>query len=268
VIFLKKLYTPIVFIQILKGFLSLVNISLIVSCSTPFPRVGVGYSPQILFERTCQRGGAGVESVQGWVTIKANVPDFFGQFSAAIFASASRQSLQLELTNLLGGTEAYIRIQGDRYQVMRASRLQAEGRSTWNQIPLHWIRDLFLGKVPCPSLSDTPSASSQTQMTMHQGSDGELILLVSKSGVVQERFTFYFELYQKQPWPQFLHWEQLKPVPVTLDLKWSSPDEKTGSSKRWEVQSAQGKIQVRWTQQTILNAGVPDQSALARQEGL
>ncbi|HAR41980.1 MAG TPA: hypothetical protein DCS07_05010, partial [Bdellovibrionales bacterium] len=70
-------------------------------------------SPRILIEEACGKAapGARVESLKGSVWLKAQSKEAAGQFPATLEVKRSGTVL-MEVTNLVGGVEAVIRVEG------------------------------------------------------------------------------------------------------------------------------------------------------------
>src|SRR5689334_17219323 len=126
---------------------SLLIIPLLIGCATA-PRVEKTIPAQELFNSACEPGKA-ITSVQGTVWLKTDSKEVTGQFAANVIASVPNQ-LKIEVTNILGGTEALISVHDNHYEVTSTSgkkEKKDEGFGSWGGIPLVWASNLFLGKV-------------------------------------------------------------------------------------------------------------------------
>src|SRR4051812_22174941 len=74
-----------------------------------------GMDPKVLLADAC-RPGSEIKSIKGTVWLKAASKDASGQFPAYVLAK-DPDSLRLEVTNLVGGTEAVITVDGQKYRI-------------------------------------------------------------------------------------------------------------------------------------------------------
>jgi hypothetical protein len=198
--------------------------------------------PKLLIGQACAPG-RDIQSVQGSVWLKAKSKDASGQFPATV-AVKTPNSLKMEVTNLIGGTEAIISIDGKSYRIDMPSRKDktiADSSGYWAGIPLRWATDLFLGKIPCP----TEAALSQAKLSATP--EGDLVVDVP-AGLEKEaeRFTYRFRTYAGKPWPESLHWQRLGTVPVNVEMTFDDPEDHTDSPRKWEAKSDRGEVKVRW----------------------
>lgn len=205
-------------------------------CSTPAP-VKRSESPAQLFASACQIGRAN-NSVQGHLWLKATSKEFSGQFPADVNVKAPDQ-LKLEISNVLGGTEAVIRVDGESYEVFSGNvnpQKKMQGYGSWGGIPLRWATDLFLGKIPCPE--------TQQGWKLSLDQDEQLVVAKVEKGVFgKERFTYRFRDIKGKPWPEFLLWER---AGDKVEFKFDDPESEGFSPKKWEAKSMLGHVKVRW----------------------
>ena len=146
-----------------------------------------GYNAQDLFRYACTPG-KDVTSAKGHLWIKALSKEASGQFPADAIATSPDQ-LKLEITNILGGTEALILVDGDHYEIKGGKgqkETKEQGYGSWGGIPLRWAATLFLGKIPCPD--------PDKKWKMSTSLDGDLV--VESGGpeaFAPERFTYSFQ---------------------------------------------------------------------------
>jgi hypothetical protein len=228
-------------------FLLLLHASLFfLGCATPRP-ASHEESPEKLYSQICEIG-APIRSVQGTTLIKTHSKEVSGQFPANVIA-ISPDRLRLEVTNFLGGTEALITVEQGRYEVtgVRGKSNQSEvGYGTWGGIPLRWATDLFLGKVPCPSLTSASKLSLSPE--------GELIILVaeeSNSGTSSQKFVYKLVRRDHRLWPEALLWEQQRPTTLKVEFKFDDPEQSTLSPKRWEATSSKGNVKIKWRDRNV-----------------
>ena len=189
-------------------------------------------SAQELLEQTCSIGES-LPHVKGGVWIKAKARDEKGQFPAQVKVLGS-SDLDMEVTNLLGGSEAFIRIRGERMSIELPSRPQDNTltQGSWAGIPLRWAPRLFLGAVPCP----TPAERSGIQA--ERGKD--TLRFQTKSG---ETYEFSFEEWMKLEWPRKLHWTK---EGKSVDFEFENPEPHTRSPLVWSALSDDGEVKVLW----------------------
>ena len=189
-----------------------------------------------LRQRACGLGEA-TQEVKGSVWMNAKSADSSGQFPAEVMVTPG--SLRMEVTNLVGGREALITVDGARYSIEREGKVQ-KGRKSWGGIPLRWANVLFLGRVPCPELSTRGVDSEKLQLTP----EGELVI----ETINQERFIYRFRSWAGAPWPEFVRWESgaRSDKALAVEFEFSEPEDKTGAAKIWSAKSAQGEVKVRW----------------------
>lgn len=199
--------------------------------------------PRYLLSHACSPG-VKVKSAHGAILLKAHSPDASGQFPAQVVATAP-DHLLIEVTNLLGGSEATIAVDGGRYRVtIPHGKSSEEGSDSWGGIPLEWATDLFLGRIPCP-----PSFSTESDLGVV---NGELIAKVPASlGRDAEVFRYRFRNWAGSPWPEALHWERKGGLPAQVDFVFEDPEDKTRSPRRWEARSQRGEVKVRWRERSI-----------------
>jgi hypothetical protein len=204
---------------------------------------GAGEAPaelKTLLDAACSPGTS-VASMRGSVWLKAKSSEASGQFPAGVEATDPGKLL-LEITNLVGGTEARIRVDDRHYriEVPGKPRQDREGWGAWGGIPLEWATELFIGRVPCPPASDRAEA----RLSM----SGEDLVVETPHSLEREaeKFVFGFRKWGGQPWPERLRWERAGAMPLVVEFKFDDPDDATHSPRRWEAKSAQGEVKVRW----------------------
>ncbi len=201
--------------------------------------------PELLLNEVCKQG-ADVQEVRGSVWLKAKSLEASGQFPATVVAKAPDQ-LQLEVTNLLGGTEATIKISGNQFSIdipHKKSR-PAQETGSWGGIPLRWALDLFLGRIPCPKTSQI-----KPKLLTHSEKD-ELSV-----ETLDEKFIYHFKNWGNSPWVDSLRWEKSGSVPMKVEFHFESPLDAQGgtdsSAGKWEAKSTRGEVRVRWKDRTAI----------------
>ena len=180
-------------------------------------------------------------SIKGSVWMRVKSKEASGQFPAAVLADGAGK-LKMEVTNLLGGTEAVITVDGTHYliQVPNKPERKEEGYGYWGGIPLQWAADTFVGYLPCP-------AGGVTGAKIGMGTDEDLIVqTVSSLGREPERFVYHFREREGKPWVDSLQWERMGALKSSVEFKFYDPNEETGIPQKWEARSSQGEVKVLW----------------------
>lgn len=204
-------------------------------------------NPQTLLEQAC-RPGQGLQAVNGSAWVKAKSKEASGQFPAEVSVKAPDQ-LKMEVTNLIGATQALITVNGSNYKILVPSKngqsqKQYEGNGYWGGIPLKWATDLFMGKIPCPA-SD---ARSGAKLSVNE--DGSLVAEVGNT-TNAEKYTYKFRNWEGTPWAESLHYEKIADSKLVVDFKFDQPEDKTRSPKTWEAISSRGEVKLRWKDRTL-----------------
>lgn len=204
------------------------------------------YPAETLLQAACNPG-TDTRSVQGSVWLKAKSKEASGQFPAMVVAETPA-TLKLEVTNLVGGPEALIEINGNHYSIKETGRKardkeqprSEEGYGSWAGIPLQWATELFLGRIPCPR--DRASI-----ITMGVNKDGDLTVSTRPSlAGDSELFEYHYRQWNDQPWPEALHWERKGAFATSVDFTFDDPEKGTGSPRKWQAKSPRGEVKVRW----------------------
>lgn len=211
----------------------------VISCSHAPPRRTL--DAQELLAHVCSVGRE-TKSVKGTVWMKVKSKEASGQFPAAIDAEAPG-TLRLEVTNLVGGTEAIITIRDQKYQIEVPDKAKrtASGYGSWAGIPLTWATDLFLGYIPCPI-----GTGSKVKKLSVNG-DGMLVAETNASiSGAEEVFTYTFGEAEEKPWPKALHWERKGNFGAIVEFQFEDPDKKSLSPQKWEARSSFGQVKIKW----------------------
>jgi len=171
-----------------------------------------------------------------------------GRFPALVNATYPDQ-LQMEVQNLFGGSEAFIRVHGNSYDVRDAKKQETReaGVENWRGIPLEWAPLLFVGRIPCPPEDVLKGAQ------LSVGGEGDLTILTKGTAArAPETFVYQFKVWNGQPWPEQLHWEKRSvSQALAVDFRFDDPEEDTGSPKKWEARSSRGEVKVRWRDREV-----------------
>lgn len=208
-------------------------------------------SPRATLKRICSIGST-ARAVQGAVWIKATSKEASGRFPGQVRvtseAGSNPSSLRLEATNLLGGVEAVITIEGKKYTITIPGHPEQteKGVQAWAGIPLEWATDLFLGKIPCPESVALSEADVQFD------SLGKLLVRTA-STLAGDRQTFAYQLKREGAyfWPESLHWEKQGIAPAAVDFLFFEPEDRTQSPLRWEAKSTFGEVKLRWKDRDV-----------------
>ncbi len=205
-----------------------------------------------LLDRTCGKTapGAGVSELTGSVWMKANSPEASGQFPATLKVSGDER-IDMEITNLVGGPVASIRVDGGKYEIRAHGKgkggkdLVQKGADTWGGIPLRWAPALFLGRVPCPS--DAQRASAKLRV------DEKGSLVIDAEG---ESYVYGYRSWAGSPWPEKLTWRRTasggaKNEATEVAFEFDQPDGKSNVAKKWEARSSRGEVKVRWKDRDV-----------------
>lgn len=201
-----------------------------------------GVDPRVVFKKICSLG-RDIKTQKGSVWMQVRSPETQGQFPASVQADDPSR-LQMEVTNLFGGVEALIKVDGNQYQVdvPKQKNKNQTGAYSWGGIPLEWATELFLGRIPCPRKRAAEEVSTQLM------DSGELRVedLTGGEQNLKEIYSYQFRNWAGSFWPQRLHWERASKIPIYIDFKFDQPDSVTGVPTRWEARSAWGEVKVRW----------------------
>lgn len=190
--------------------------------------------------------------VDGVVSMKVKSPESSGQFPADVAADATGK-LRMEITNLIGGTEAIISVDQGHYKIEIPGKPEQteKGSGVWGGIPLRWAPDLFLGRIPCPKGPNAPQNSPKiaTQSLVKPGT----VKLVTEGGIHgdPETYLYQWNLKAPAPFPESLIWERSGQFGQKVEFKFEEFDPESQGPKKWEAKSNQGEVKVRWKSRKI-----------------
>ncbi|OFZ18321.1 MAG: hypothetical protein A2X94_12250 [Bdellovibrionales bacterium GWB1_55_8] len=211
-----------------------------------------GADPRGLLTQVCGASAPGsqINKVKGSAWLKASSKEASGRFPAQVLAEMP-DKLVLEVMNLIGGTEALIKVEGRRYKIeipaqKNRKQQKQEGYHSWGGIPLQFATELFLGRIPCPPVAAFADAQVST-------SQADELLVETKPSLEREAeiFRYSFRAWEGRPWVKALHWEKKGTAPSVIDFQFDSPEEGTASPQRWEAKSAVGEVSVRWRERKV-----------------
>ncbi len=208
------------------------------------------FSSGELFEAACSGGyssGKKTEKVTGSIWAKIESPELSGQFPATVLALSSGE-LALEVTNLIGAPQAWVKIKNKKIEM----KLTAENQKAWKNssqqlnlggLPLEFAPGLFLGRVPCPSFL----GNSGLRMSVIGRKDLEVIETDSKTGK-KNKYLYEFDSFEGRPWVSNLIYDGFlrSGQDLRVEFKFESPTAPDRSPRRWSASSKRGKIDVRW----------------------
>lgn len=168
--------------------------------------------------------------------MKVSSDDARGQFPANVLVQDPQQ-LDLEITNLLGGTEATVTVRGDKYRVVKGGKESRswQGTGTWGGIPLRWASELFLGRFPCPA----PQEQAKARVSI----EGDDQLRVD---VGSETYVYSVKEWSGKMWAFELEWMTKGSPGGDLKFEFAEPEDVTGSPLDWTAKSSKGEVRVRW----------------------
>jgi hypothetical protein len=199
------------------------------------------------FQEICSTPLAWKE-VRGSLWMKIDSTKESAQFPAQ-FRAVAPGTVQMEVTNLVGGAMASLSIEGGTYRLRYndATLAPQVGRGSWEGIPLQWAADLFLGKMPCPVLSG-PDRALKVELSESRDESHDLIArAVYQQGAKNsvEIFRYRTKQWGGKPWVEKLDWG-LERRPVQVSFEFEDPSEK-GPPNKWTAQSPQGLVKLRFS---------------------
>ncbi len=188
-------------------------------------------------------------TVVGSIWTKMKSTEMSGQFPATVRVDYP-QRLAVEVTNLIGSPQAWLKMEQGRVE-LRYSEANAKEygkpptlQSTLGGLPLEYAPRLFAGGVPCP-----PNLSHfQTHARARVDGELELDSLDRRTGV-RTVFRYRFDRYQGKPWVKEI---EIEAHAKKVTIQRSDPSGEDGAPRRWSASSDRGEIQVRWKDRSIL----------------
>jgi hypothetical protein len=187
--------------------------------------------------------GRNTKEVSGNLLIKARSKEAKGQFPAAIKVNKAQKTMILEVTNLVGGPIASIKVSNEKFLIKTFGKKKqvAKGSISWGGIPLIWSLDLFLGKIPCPSL-----VNPDVKVKLSDTPDWQLLATIK-----DETYRYKIGIYEGAAWPEELLWSNNKKK-ESVHFWFSDPDGESMSPKKWRVKSSKnGEVRVKWRDRRV-----------------
>ncbi len=183
-----------------------------------------------LLEKICSLGNK-TKRVSGSLWMKTVAEGKSAQFPATVQATAPDQ-VQMEVTNALGGTEAWIEVKGGHFDVKlpEGKGQGVSGKDHWKGIPLRWAPALFLAQIPCPETKLRVGAKITREK------DNQLSVI---AGV--DRFLYEGDFSGAVPEIKSLRWEK---GGKSVNFSWPG-------GYRWEAKSPLGEVKIRWNERDV-----------------
>ncbi len=237
-------------------FLFLLSVLGFTSCSTA-PRVGE-FTSREMMEAACPANfQSGRGSIKGSVWTKISSKEMTGQFPASVAVDYPHR-LALEVTNLIGAPQAWLKIEDGKTELRFSAENEKEygkpprARAMLGGLPLELAPRLFAGGVPCPS--DDKNRDIRVRSNDEGGLDVEELDLRSR---VTTHYSYNFMRYAGKPWVKEIRWEKLAKggrrgaksnlITFTRD----EPMDPDGAPKKWGAVSGMGEVQVRWKDRAV-----------------
>ena len=183
-----------------------------------------------LFSEICARPAA---EITGEVWVVATSPEATGRFPATVrVASSPVPALDLEVTNLLGGTVARVQLDAEGLRVFREGRMEASARENYAGIPLRFGVDLFLGARPCPN--EKPRLRVEEERLIAETKD--------------ESFEYGFRPHGAKLWVDQVIWIR---GGNRVEFAFDRPEDPTGAPQEWQAKSERGEVRVRWKRRDL-----------------
>lgn len=189
-----------------------------------------------LAEDAC-RPGRGVFQVDGSIWIRAKNerrPEESGQFPADVRVT-EKDGLILQVTNLVGGKEAEIRITRERVTVNGKQPLEDGSGGSWGGIPLRFATELFLGRIPCPTDLVHATLKLEEDRRLRVGAGGE-------------EFVYTFKKSGEHLVPYHLEW---RTKDKKIEFMFDDFDAESGSARKWEARGPAGEVKVKWRERKL-----------------
>jgi hypothetical protein len=209
-----------------------------------------------LVARFCSLG-ANNQNTRGTVWISAKSKDHSGQFPAMVHASKP-DNLDLEVTNLVGGTEAIIKIRKDQVEISLPSKNEkkVKNRDNWSGIPLTWAAALFLGQVPCPNLEDQDRPILYRSGMIEKNENGEPTSIISfeveatnpKNPNSKEKFIYRVDSAQGFDVPSGMEWNNGK---SKVRFEFFDFEKDDSGPLKWSAESDAGSVKVKWRKREL-----------------
>tara|TARA_Y100000590_G_scaffold281930_2_gene317122 strand:- start:1196 stop:1786 length:591 start_codon:yes stop_codon:yes gene_type:complete len=176
--------------------------------------------------------------IEGSLWMKVDSPDAKGQFPAEIRV-IRKNDILLEVTNLLGGTEAVVRLKNSVLEITRGTRVKKlrSKDGVWAGIPVKWAALLMRGEVPCVvGLSEVPGRTDQRVFSNQN-----------------ETYIYEFRKWNGKPWVEKVIWIPHQSPKDQMVIIREQPEDKTGDPKIISIESRRGNVKLRWKKRKVLS---------------
>jgi hypothetical protein len=196
------------------------------------------------------------KKVSGSVWTKIESKEMNGQFPASVLVDYPR-SLAVEVTNLIGSPQAWLKIEGGKTELRFTAENEKEygqsrARDVLGGLPLEIAPRLFAGGVPCPS------ADKNQDIRVKQADEGGLeVEVLDLRTRTKTRYVYTFLRHEGKPWVKTVEWEKTVRTPTgegtqLVKILREEPMDPDGGPRRWSASSSSGEIRVRWKDRKIM----------------
>ncbi len=188
-----------------------------------------------------------VKKISGSIWTKIESKEMNGRFPATVLVDYPR-SLAVEVTNLIGAPQAWLKIEGGKTELRFTAENEREfGQSRAHDVlgglPLEIAPRLFAGGVPCPT------NDKNQDIRVKQTDEGGLeVVTLDLRTRLKTRYIYTFVRHAGKPWVKTVEWEKSARTGETNIVKIlrEEPSDSDNGPKRWSASSATGEIRVRW----------------------
>lgn len=178
-----------------------------------------------MFHELCERPQVNsVARTEGDLSLSYSGPEGSATFAAT--GVAGPDEVRLAVVNPLGETEASLRITNGVLTLDRGGRREV-WKTRWRGVPIEFVPQLMLGRVPCPPASPGLRTSI---------ADDELVVEIGGSAGKIEEFRYSYILEGEALRVRNLVWRHLAEAPV--EVRFWDPD--------WRAQGQEHSLEVRW----------------------
>lgn len=222
-----------------RGFLVAIWCFALAGCATFPPQAERSLSAKEMIERLCSARND-IQSSTGSLWIQARTPEASGQFPASVKAARSGD-VDLEIVDLIGGKVATLTVRGESFDLKHAQdpSRSFSGNGEWNAIPVRWLNQVFLGRVPCPTSAEIRRAEFLQIDSEH----------VEARLPKNDRVIYRYAMSGAILWVKEIDWliHGQRVLFTFDDVEFGS-----GAPLKWTVKSSLGEIKARWKQRDLV----------------